>query len=186
VAVLLVTLAANTLLWPVYQSFMPVFAEESLGLGAAGLGALLTCSGIGGLVGSLVIAGLGDFRRKGALFVVGTAVWAVLWAFFALSHTVSLSFALMCVIGLSSAAFGVLQTTLLLMTTEPAVHGRALGLQELAIGIMPVATLVLGLIAERNGVAHTVFGAGLALVAVLGLVALRVPALLKFSGRSPV
>ncbi|MGW0997157.1 MFS transporter [Streptomyces sp. NPDC002523] len=186
VAVLLVTLAANTLLWPVYQSFMPVFAEESLGLDAAGLGALLTCSGIGGLVGSLVIAGLGDFRRKGALFVVGTAVWAVLWAFFALSHTVSLSFALMSMIGLSSAAFGVLQTTLLLMTTDPAVHGRALGLQELAIGIMPVATLALGLIAERAGVARTVFAAGLLLVVVLGLVAVRVPALLKFSGRSPV
>ncbi|NUR88684.1 MAG: MFS transporter, partial [Nonomuraea sp.] len=59
VAVLLVTLAANTLLWPVYQSFMPVFARESLHLDAAGLGALLTCCGVGGLIGSVVIAGLG-------------------------------------------------------------------------------------------------------------------------------
>ncbi|NDZ70677.1 MFS transporter [Streptomyces sp. SID10362] len=182
-AVLLVTLAANTLLWPVYQSFMPVFAEESLGLDAAGLGALLTCCGIGGLVGSLVIAGMGDFRRKGAVFVVGTALWACLWALFALSHTVSLSFLLICVIGLTSAAFGVLQTTLLLMTTEPEVHGRALGLQELAIGIMPIATLVLGAIAERVGLARTVFGAGVLLVVALAALTLRVPALLRFSGR---
>ncbi|MGW1400786.1 MFS transporter [Streptomyces sp. NPDC002405] len=80
VAVLVVTLAANTLLWPVYQAFMPVFAEQSLGLDAAGLGALLTCCGIGGLVGSLVIAGLGDFPYKGGLFVFGTAAWAALWA----------------------------------------------------------------------------------------------------------
>ncbi|MFG2884327.1 hypothetical protein ACGFYV_18885 [Streptomyces sp. NPDC048297] len=49
---------------------------------------------------------------------------------------------------------------------------------------VPVATLALGLIAEQIGVARTVFGAGLLLVAVLGLVALRVPALLKFSGRT--
>lgn len=185
VAVLLVTLSANTLLWPVYQSFMPVFAEQSLGLDAAGLGALLTCCGIGGLIGSLVIAGLGDFRCKGGVFVVGTALWACLWALFALSHTVPLSFVLICVIGLTSAAFGVLQTTLLLMTTDPAVHGRALGLQELAIGIMPIATLVLGAIAERAGLARTVFGAGLLLVAALGILTLRVPALLRFSGRSP-
>ncbi|MFJ9677156.1 MFS transporter [Streptomyces sp. NPDC101194] len=183
VAVLLVTLAANTLLWPVYQSFMPVFAEESLGLDAAGLGALLTCCGIGGLVGSLVIAGLGDFRHKGAVFVVGTAVWASLWVLFALSGSVPLSFVLMCVIGLSSAAFGVLQTTLLLLTTDPAVHGRALGLQELAIGIMPMATLVLGAIAERAGLDRTVFGAGLLLVVALVVLTLRVPDLLRFSGK---
>ncbi|MEV5082004.1 MFS transporter [Streptomyces sp. NPDC056159] len=183
VAVLVVTLAANTLLWPVYQAFMPVFAEESLGLDAAGLGALLTCSGIGGLVGSLVIAGMGDFPYKGGVFVFGTTVWAALWAVFALSRTVSLSFALMCFIGLTSAAFGVLQTTLLLLTTDPAVHGRALGLQELCIGVMPVATLVLGATAERAGVARTVFCAALLLVCGLGVLALRVPALLTFSGR---
>ncbi|MEU6009208.1 MFS transporter [Streptomyces sp. NPDC047453] len=183
VAVLVVTLAANTLLWPVYQAFMPVFAEESLGLDAAGLGALLTCSGIGGLAGSLVIAGMGDFPYKGGVFVFGTTVWAALWAVFALSRTVSLSFVVMCFIGLTSAAFGVLQTTLLPLTTDPAVHGRALGLQELCIGVMPVATLVLGATAERAGVARTVFCAALLLVCGLGVLALRVPALLTFSGR---
>ncbi|MFF9347408.1 MFS transporter [Streptomyces sp. NPDC014734] len=183
VAVLLVTLAANTLLWPVYQSFMPVFAQDSLGLDAAGLGALLTCCGIGGLVGSLVIAGLGDFRHKGGVFVIGTAVWASLWVLFALSRSVPLSFVLMCLIGLSSAAFGVLQTTLLLLTTAPDVHGRALGLQELAIGIMPLATLTLGAIAERAGLDRTVFGAGLLLVVALGVLTLRIPALLRFDGR---
>lgn len=183
VAVLLVTLAANTLIWPVFQSFLPVFAEESLRLDAAGLGALLTCCGIGGLVGSLVIAGLGDFRRKGGLFVIGTASWGAAWALFALSRNAPVSFVLIIVIGLLSAAFGVLQTTLLLMTTEPAVHGRALGLQELAIGVMPVATLMLGVIAQNVGVALTTLGAGLLLVALLTVLALRVPQLLRYSGR---
>ncbi len=65
----------------------------------------------------------------------------LLWGAFALSHTPWLSYVLMGLIGLASAAFGVLQTTLLLMTTEAAVHGRALGQQELAIDIMPVSTL---------------------------------------------
>ena len=66
-AVMLVTLSANMLLWPIYQAFMPVFAKESLGLGASGLGWLVTCSGLGGLFGSFVIATLGDFKFKGAL-----------------------------------------------------------------------------------------------------------------------
>lgn len=181
-SVLLVTLAANLFIWPVFQAFMPVFAKESLRLDAAGLGWLLTCSGAGGLVGSLVIAMLGDFRFKGGLFVVGTTIWGGLWALFALSHTVSLSFVLMASIGLMSAAFGVLQTTLLLMTTGPDMHGRALGLQELAIGVMPIAALGLGAVAQRLGVGPTTFCSALLLVTIVVTIGVRVPRLVRYSG----
>ncbi|HEY3506008.1 MAG TPA: MFS transporter [Actinocatenispora sp.] len=183
-AVLTVTLVANILLWPIYQAFMPVFAKVDLGLDATGLGWLLTCNGAGGLVGSLVIASLGDFRRKGALFVVGTATWATLWAAFALSSVVPLSFVLVAGVGLASSAFGVLQSTLLLMMTEPGVQGRALGLQELAIGVMPVATIMVGAVAEYLGVRWTAVIAGTLLVAFLGLLTVRMPALLRYSGSS--
>ncbi|WP_372347162.1 MFS transporter [Streptomyces sp. KL116D] len=184
-AVLAVTLAANVFLWPVHQAFMPVFAKESLGLDADGLGWLLTCGGIGGLVGSLVMAALGDFRFKGGLFVYGTAAWAALWALFALSAMsgrLALSFALMTGIGVLSAAFGVLQTTLLLMTTEPAFQGRALGVQELAIGVMPLSSLGLGVAAEYLGVAATTFASALLLVLFLAALALRLPALPRYRG----
>lgn len=179
VAVLLVTVAANILLWPIYQSFMPVFADERLQLDAAGLGALLTFAGVGGLIGSLIIAAMGDFRRKGALFVFGTMAWAVCWAVFSQLQWPPAAFALMALIGLASAAFGVLQTTLLLLATEPAVHGRALGVQELAIGVMPVATLGLGAIADRVGVAMTTLVAAILLIVALIVLVLRVPRLLK-------
>jgi MFS family permease len=180
--VLLVTLAANILIWPVYQAFIPVFAVDVLDLDAAGLGWLLTCSGIGGLTGSLIIASLGDFRFKGGLFVLGTAFWGGLWAFFALSHWTPLSFALMGGIGLMSAPFGVLQTTLLLMTTDPKMQGRALGIQELAIGIMPFSTLMLGAMAQQLGVGPTTFVSGLLLAVVMLVLAVRVPELLRYSG----
>ncbi|TCO26512.1 hypothetical protein EV652_107404 [Kribbella steppae] len=179
--VLLVTLAANTLLWPIAQAFMPVFAQESLSLDAAGLGWLLTCSGIGGLIGSLALAGLGDFRFKGAVFVFGTAMWGALWSLFALSRNTIAAFLLMAAIGVMSAAFGVLQTTLLLMTTETHLHGRALGLQELAIGIMPVASLALGAFAEHFGVGPTTFVSALLLVGLVFTLAVRSPQLLRYT-----
>lgn len=181
-AVLLVTLAANVLIWPIYQGFMPVFAADVLGLDAAGLGWLLTCSGIGGLTGSLIIAWLGDFGFKGGLFVLGTATWGVLWSLFGLSHSVPLSFALMVTIGIMTASFGVLQTTLLLMTTEPTLHGRALGMQELTIGIMPFSSLVLGAVAQQVGVGPTTVVSGLLLTVAMLVLASRVPQLLRYSG----
>ena len=184
-SVLLVTLAANVLIWPVYQAFVPVFALDVLHLDAAGLGWLLTCSGIGGLTGSIIIASLGDFEFKGGLFVLGTATWGVLWFLFGLSQHAAMSFVLMAAIGIMSASFGVLQTTLLLMTTEPDVQGRALGMQELAIGIMPLSSLVLGAIAEQVGVGRTTQVSGLVLTTALLILALRVPELVRYAGTDP-
>jgi predicted MFS family arabinose efflux permease len=180
--VLLVTLAANVLIWPVYQVFMPIFAIDVLHLDAAGLGWLLTCSGIGGLTGSIIIASMGDFEFKGGLFVLGTAAWGFLWFLFALSHNTATSFILMICIGVMSASFGVLQTTLLLMTTEPRVQGRALGMQELAIGIMPFSSLILGGIAQGIGVGPTTQGSALLLSLLMVILAIRVPELLRYSG----
>ncbi|WP_281285123.1 MFS transporter [Glutamicibacter uratoxydans] len=179
VGVLLVTFSANALLWPVYQSFMPIFAEQRLHLDAAGLGAMLMAAGIGGLLGSIAIAALGDFKFKGALFVYGTMVWAALWAVFAFLTDVPMAFVVLCLIGFSSAAFGVLQTTLLLIVTPPVLHGRVMGIQELAIGIMPIATLALGAAAEGIGVALTTFIAAVLLVFVLGLLIMMTPAITK-------
>lgn len=184
-AVLLVTFAANILLWPMYQGFMPVFAEVSLGLDANGLGWLMTCSGLGGLAGSLAIARLGDIKRKGALFVIGTGIWAVSWVAFAsaaMTGSVPWAFALMALVGLAGAPFGVLQSTLLLMMTEQSVQGRVMGLQELAIGIMPLSTLVLGALAEFIGVAAVAQINGVLLVLFLVVLVARVPALMKYSG----
>ena len=187
-AVLLITFAANILLWPIYQGFMPVIAEVSLGLDADGLGWLMTCSGLGGLLGALTIATLGDIRFKGGLFVVGTAVWSLAWVAFASTTptgSVPWSFALMGIVGLASAPFGVLQSTLLLMMTERGVQGRVMGLQELAIGVMPLSTLGLGAIAEFTGVAGLTQINGVLLVIFLAVLATRVPALLRYSGTRP-
>lgn len=180
-AALAVTLGANLTLWPIYQSFMPVFATR-LELDATGLGWLMACGGLGGLAGSLVIAGLGDFRRKGALFVFGTMTWASFWMLFSLSRFAPLSFVLLIGVGLASAAFGILQTTLLLMMSRQELRGRMLGLQELAIGAQPLATVLLGAGAEYLGVPAMTFVGALSLLIFLVLLARFVPDLVRYTG----
>jgi MFS family permease len=184
-AVLTVTLAANIFLWPVYQAFMPVFAKNILHLGPSGLGLLLMCSGIGGLFGSVVIALMGDFPYKGGIFVFGTAAWAVFWSLFAMSHSASLSFVLIALVGLASAPFGVLQGTLLLILTPAHLRGRVMGLQELAIGILPVATFLHGLVARHIGVAASTVASGFLLAATMIVLAVSVPRLLSYGGQAP-
>lgn len=181
-AVLVITLAANILIWPVYNSFLPVFASDVLDLGAAGLGRLMMFAGAGNFIGSFIIASLGDFRYKGGLFVVGSTIWGVGWAMFGLSEVATASYVLMLAIGLISAAFGVLQATLMLMTSVTEVQGRALGILELAIGAMPIGTLLLGAIAQWAGVGPTTFVAGSLFVLILIAHTLLVPDLLRYTG----
>ena len=121
---------------------------------------------------------------KGGLFLIGTAIWGGLWATFALSSSMPLSFVLMGLIGLSASPFGVLQTTLMLMVTEPHVQGRVMGIQELTIGVMPVSSLVLGAAAEIVGIANVALISGTLLAVSLTLLALRVPELLRYSGHN--
>ncbi|MDQ4214613.1 MFS transporter [Microbacterium capsulatum] len=183
-AVLLVTIATNALVWTILQGFMPVFAREQ-GLDAAGLGLLLTVYGLGGIVGSFTIAALGDIRWKGAVFVIGTATMAFFWILFAVLHPPVLSAVAFTIAGLISATFGVMQTTLMLSATPPELQGRAMGLQELAIGAQPISAMVIGVVAQLIGISlTTVISASLEIVLLI-VIAVAVPALMRYHGTAP-
>jgi hypothetical protein len=77
----------------------------------------------------------------------------------------------------------VLQTTLVLLATPARVHGTALGVQELAIGVMPVATLALGFFAQWIGVSATTFVSAALLVVSVVVIGLAVPALFRYDGQ---
>ncbi|MBC8279660.1 MAG: MFS transporter, partial [Chloroflexi bacterium] len=47
-----------------YRQVLPAFTEEVLDVGAGGTGLLWLGAGLGSLLGSLILASLGDFRRK--------------------------------------------------------------------------------------------------------------------------
>lgn len=169
--VLLVTLAANSCAWPVHQGFLPVFAEEIFEVGVGGLSAITATIGIGMLSGSLTLASLSNLPRKGMVYTVGTLVFGLGFALFAASPSFPLALVLCFITGAGAAGFMVMQSTLLLLVASEEARGRLLGMQVLAIGILPPATLVHGFLASEFGVVATTVGAGVllatAMVAVL-------------------
>lgn len=176
-SVVFVSFAANVCGWPVYQAFMPVFAREVLDVGPGGLGALFSAAGAGSLLGSLLIASLGDFRRKGLYFITATGLFGIFFALFALQRDFAVALPIMVLIGLASSGFGVLQSTLLLLLAPEAARGRVMGIQVLAIGILPIATLVQGMAATFIGVPATTVIAGVLLGLSMSGLGLLVPSL---------
>ena len=74
-----------------------------------------------------------------------------------------------------------MQMTLVTAVVEPESRGRALGLMSTAIGVLPIGTILLGLVAESVGVGPAVAGSAVAGVVLLTLWVLRWPEVFRLS-----
>jgi hypothetical protein len=152
-----------------YQAFMPAIAVDVLGTGEAGFGVLMAFSGIGAVVGTLAVATLGDFRRKGLLMTVSVIAMGVSLVLFSLSRGYYLSLGLIMLVGMSSMAFMTVNNTLVQMITTPEMRGRVVSLLMMTWGLQPLGVLPFGVLADTVGVAFAIGLGGAVLVIVIPL-----------------
>jgi len=171
-AVLLVTIAMNTLFFP-YQHMLPVFARTILAVGPVGLGALVAADGCGALLGALVIAaqrvGLGHRMMFGAASLAAPLLLVALSS----SRRLAFCFALLLLMGAAESAYAAMQSTLVLLSAPERMRGGVMGILSACIGTQPLGTLAIGLLAGSAGVpvAFTLN----ALVALLVITPLAIP-----------
>lgn len=129
---------------------LPVYARDIYGMGPEGYAGMMTCSGIGAVVGALISANLGWMSRRGRFSIQVQVVLALLLALFAVSTNLYLGLLLLflcrvCLMVLFSSVMSLVQEG----TTEE-MRGRVLSIFNLAMrGGMPVGNLVAGLLASR-------------------------------------
>ena len=66
-----------------YRNVMPGFGTEVLGIGPGGSGLLLLAAGLGSLIGSLVLASLGEHRSKTKMLVIAVSSLSLFLVLFA-------------------------------------------------------------------------------------------------------
>ncbi|MFW6126158.1 MAG: MFS transporter [Chloroflexota bacterium] len=164
-----------------YANLMPVFAVDVLDVGEAGLGLLMSMTGVGALMGSLGVASLGDFRRKGLLLIGVGLLFGVALAIFGLSHIYGLSLFILVVVGLSNAAYMTLNNTMVQSSAPLEVRGRVMAIFMVTFALMPLGTLPIGYVAEAIGPTFAITGgAVLVLIFILAVAVLR-PAVRRLS-----
>ena len=132
-AILLVTVIFNVWCFPIV-SMIPVIGTETLAIDPAWIGALAACEGAGALVGAIAVAMVARPAFFRLIYAGGTGIYMVL-AFIVGSLTTALPVAFgLFVVGLASACFGTMQSTLVYATAPPAMRGRLFGLLVLCIG----------------------------------------------------
>jgi MFS family permease len=171
-AVLLVTIAMNTLFFP-YQHMLPVFTRDVLALGPAGLGALVAADGGGALLGALAIAARRGQLSHRMLFGGAVMVAPVLLVALSASRWLPVCVVLLVVMGAAESSFAAMQSTLVLLSAPERVRGGAMGILSACIGTQPIGTLAIGLLAAALGapLAFTIN----ALAALLVIVPLAIP-----------
>jgi len=165
-AVLLVTVIFNLFGWPCV-SMIPVIGQESLRLGAEGVGILASMDGIGALIGAGLVAVVANPSRFASIYVAGTALYLGGMAGFALAPNASLAAMALLLVGVGSAGFATMQATLVFLTAPVELRGRAYGVLSTAIGTGLLGFLQLGVLAEWLGAR-----AAVALIGFAGFVAL--------------
>jgi MFS family permease len=173
---LLLLLGLVSLVAMPYTVLMPVFADKVLHGGARGLGILMGATGIGALLGALTLAtrsGVSGLGRWVAVSCGGAGVFLVL---FSLSHSFSLSTALLLPVGFCIMLQMSSSNTLLQVMVPDRLRGRIMAIYTMMfMGMAQFGSLFAGALAEHVGAPLTVRIGALACIGGALLFGLHLP-----------
>ena len=148
-----------------YYALLPAWAREALNVQSDGLGMLMMIMGIGALGGSLILAGLTSFRKRGALLLASCIVWGITLAAFSQTTSYAVAVPLLLIVGLTSSMFMALNFTLLQINAVPEMRGRIMSIAMMSFGVFPLSAVPFGILAEQTGTASALFLSGALLTA---------------------
>lgn len=147
-------------------ALLPVWAREALNVNSSDLGILMTMMGVGALIGTLGLAAVRRFSRRGLLLLGCGILWGIMLAGLANSQIYPVAMPFLLIIGLISSVYMSLNMTLTQLSAAPEMRGRVMSIMMMTFGLMPIGALPFGTIAEYIGTANalTISGALLALL----------------------
>lgn len=148
----------------IYFMLLPGFAKDVLDTGPGGLGLLQTMSGVGSLVGSLLIASMPN-RRRGLVLLCSALLLGVALLAFSISTSYWLSVAILVVVGLGQSGRMSLSNVLVQSYVDDSYRGRVMGVYMMEFSLMSIGIFATGLLANEIGPQLTFAGAALALIA---------------------
>ncbi len=173
VSSLLLLSAVNSFFGAPYFTFVPVYARNIFHLGATGLAVMMGTAGAGAFFGALLIAYLGDFKRKGWLVLIGAIVFGVCITNFALTTRFALSLFFLFGLGFAVVVSVATTNTLLQKLVTDQMRGRVMSMFILSfIGTMPIGNILAGSASQRFGIERTLAFGGLVVTLVATLVAI--------------
>lgn len=164
-----------------FVNLMPIFANDVFQGGARAQGLLLTTMGIGAIAGALGMATLGQIQGNGKVLIAGAAGFGLSLVFFSQSSVLWMAMSFTLLGGLFQVSYRSQNQTILQISTPSEFRGRVLGVFLLDKGLVPLGSLLAGVLASLLGgpLAVTIMGLSCFLLA-LG-VGIFVPSVRKLN-----
>lgn len=131
---------------------LPVFNQDVISGGPEELGILTAGMGVGALLGSLLLAKLGNFRNKGRAMFMLVYCWSIAIAIFALAGSLSIAIFFGAFIAFFGTFFGSLNMSMTQIVTPKHIRGRVMSLVMVINIINPLAAIPIGAIAEYSNI----------------------------------
>ena len=151
-----------------HMVLLPVVARDVLGVGATGLGWLATAGGFGAIIGTLGVAGLGNYPAKGKIIALSCLVGAVSLILFALSPWFAAALLFTVVLNATLWSFDSTMGAVLQLIVPDAMRGRIIGLYSLTWGFTPVGGFLLGSVATATSAPFALSVGSLAILGYVG------------------
>jgi predicted MFS family arabinose efflux permease len=152
VSSLLLLAAINSLFGAPYFTLVPIYARDIFHLGETGLALMMGTAGAGAFMGALLVAYLGDFRRKGWFVLGGAIIFGLCITGFALSSRLMLSLLFLFGLGFALVVSVALTNTLLQKLVTDQMRGRVMSMFILSfMGTMPIGNILAGTASSNFG-----------------------------------
>jgi MFS family permease len=162
-----------------YQQLLPVFARDVYGIGAGGLGMLLTANSAGAFLGALAASWLLSQPRRGLILLLGGVSVGLGLVLLAAVPSVPFAMVVLFFVGAAFSVYNSTNNTLIHEATTDAYRGRVMSVYLMTWSLMPVGTLPAGALADYIGAPLTVALGGAVCALLVVLVWLTTPALRK-------
>ncbi len=116
-------------------ALLPIFAEDVLHVGAAGLGFMRAAPAVGAIVTSFLIAHRGPFKNAGPTLLLTVSAFSLATILFGLSRSFGLSLPALALIGAFDAISVVIRDTMELTFTPDEMRGRVGSVHYIFIGM---------------------------------------------------
>src|SRR5215813_3764185 len=161
----------NSLFGAPYFAMIPIYARDIFHLGETGLAWLMSVAGAGALCGALLVAYLGDFKRKGWMVLIGGLAFGICVTLFALSTKLYLSMIFLFGLGFAIVVSVATTNTLLQTLVTDQMRGRVMSMFVLSfMGTMPIGNIIAGAVSHRFGAPHTLAAGGIIVTTVATIV----------------
>ena len=148
-----------------YEILMPVYTREMLHGGPREFGLLMAASGIGAIVGSFVLATLGDIRTLGDWVGLAAAGFGGSLVLLSFSHSFGVAIGVMLLIGFTMVTQLDASNTLVQRIVPDEMRGRVMAIWTMMLsGLAPFGSLLVGVLAQHFTARRTFAAGGMACI----------------------